>query len=441
MSATLPEAAPASALLGAANRRIIAIAAILLALLVPHWLIADLIGEREARSEGVKREIGNSWGQPQTAMGPVLVVPWRAPVSRDANGVMVHRRGAVAVLPTELRAEAALAPETRRRGLFEATVYAARLGFTGRFTVPEVVVPDVPEAELLWAEAHLLAGSTELRPAGLAPPIRMDGRVIEAGEAEYEHALCGPQEALRWPLGLDGPPARPIAVELEMDLRGSSGLHLVPLARRAGIAVSGSWATPSFAGAELPVRSQVEADRFEAAWDTGTRLPLVRRSLGVCRTSGTPNTVGVELLEAVPTYRMVSRASKYTFFILALTFVTVGIFETLAKLRLHPVQYGLLGASVVLFPLLLLAVGEPLGFGIAYAVSAAAVVAQASAYTAATTGRWAVGAGMAAVLAALFAFLHVVLSLESYALLAGTLALFLALSVVMAVTRRVRWAA
>jgi inner membrane protein len=142
----------------------------------------------------------------------------------------------------------------------------------------------------------------------------------------------------------------------------------------------------------------VEEAGFRAEWATGTRLPLVRRSLGGCRHGGPSvhaTAIGVDLLEAVPTYRMVSRASKYTAFFLLLTFVTCALFELTARIRLHPLQYGLLGASVVL----------------------------------------------AGVLTALFGFLHVVLSLEAYALLVGTPALFLVLSVVMAATRHVRWAA
>jgi inner membrane protein len=124
---------------------------------------------------------------------------------------------------------------------------------------------------------------------------------------------------------------------------------------------------------------------------------------------------------------------------LALAFVTYVLFELLAGLRIHIVQYGLLGCSVVMFPLLLLAIGEPLGFAAAYAASTLAVMAQASLYTAAVTGRRALAAIFAGVLAALFGFLYVVLSLESLALLVGTLALFTVLSVVMAATRKVEW--
>ncbi len=151
-------------------------------------------------------------------------------------------------------------------------------------------------------------------------------------------------------------------------------------------------------------------------------------------------TVGVALLEAVPTYRIVSRAAKYGMFFLALAFVTCGCFEMLARVRIHPVQYALLGASVVLFPLLLLpALGEAIGFTAAYA-AAAAVALQASAYVGAVTRGGLLEAAMAGVLGVLFVFLYVVLSLEAWSLLVGALALFLALSVVMAVTRRVEWA-
>jgi inner membrane protein len=348
------------------------------------------------------------------------------------------------VLPTTLRAQADLLPETRRRGIFEATVYLARLGLTGSFALPEVTVPGVPEAELIWSEAYLLAGSNELRPAGMAPPLVFDGRSVLPGEIEPESGLCGPNEALRWPLGLDAAPepGRSLAFETRLELRGSSYFGIVPLARRSSVAVASTWPTPSFRGAELPARSSVEEWGFEAEWNTGLRVPVVRRNLAACRNGEglLAQAVGVDLPEAVPTYRMVSRASKYTLFFLALTFVTCAIFELTANVRLHAVQYGLLGASVVLFPLLLLAIGEPLGFGAAYAIATAMVVGQASLYTAVVT-RVSLGAVLGAVLASLFGFLHVVLSLEAYALLVGALALFTALSIVMAVTRKVRWAA
>ena len=126
---------------------------------------------------------------------------------------------------------------------------------------------------------------------------------------------------------------------------------------------------------------------------------------------------------------------------MALSFLTYFLFEALSGQRIHLVQYGLLGLSISLFALILVSVAEPLGFAPAYAISAAAVLAQASLYTWSVTGRPRLAAVFAGVLALLFSFLYVVLSLEAYSLLAGTAALFAILSVIMAVTRRVDWSA
>jgi len=424
--------------------KVVAVIAILVGLLLPQLMISDLINERESRRDTVQSEIGRAWAGPQTLIGPVLVLPWRAQVQQDPNGAAVYQRGSLTILPATLRAHADLMPETRRRGLFEATVYVASASLAGSFVLPDISVPGMSEAELLWQDAYLLAGSNELRPAGMTPAMSFDGRTIPPGEIEPDTDFCGPPDSLRWPLGLGGTPeqGRAIPFEVLMELRGSRSFRIAPVARRSTVTMASTWQSPSFSGAELPARSSIDDVGFEAEWNSGTQTALVHRNAGGCRSDVglARRAVGVELMEAVPTYRMVSRASKYTLLFLVLTFVTCAIFELTAKVKLHAVQYGLLGVSVVLFPLLLLAFGEPLGFTTAYAIAAAMVVGQASIYTWVVT-RLSLGLVLAGVLTALFTFLHVVLRLDAYALLVGTLALFVALSIVMAVTRKVRWTA
>lgn len=151
--------------------------------------------------------------------------------------------------------------------------------------------------------------------------------------------------------------------------------------------------------------------------------------------------VGVDLLEAVPTYRMIHRASKYGILFVVLSFTVYGLIELLSVARIHTIQYGLLGVSVTLFPLLLVSFAEPLGYGAGYWIGAAFVLTQASLYTAAVTRRMVPTAIFATVLGGLFGFLYVLLSLETYSLLVGSVALFLVLSAVMAVTQRVDWRA
>lgn len=422
------------------------VALLLLAMLVPHWMVAGVIEEREGRQAEVQAEIAASWGPAQTALGPVLVVPYRVGVPRQVGepvGPPHVRRGAVTVVPTRLRAEARLAPETRRRGLFGAVVYGAEVAMEGAFSVPPLAEPE-PGAELLWREAHLVAGATDLRSlGGEGPRLSWDGGPLAEGSGDGSPGAlaCHGFDLVRWEAGLAGPPPadRAIPFRAAMSLRGTASFRVAALARRTDLDLSGAWATPTFGGASLPVRSEVTEAEFRAAWAHGSGQPVVRGG-DPCREARTPGGgVGVALLEAVPTYRMVSRASKYAAMFLALSFLTYALFELVGRARIHLVQYALLGCSVVLFPLLLLAFGEPLGFAPGYAVGSALVAAQASLYTWSVTRSARLAALFAAVLGALFAFLFVVLSLETYALLSGAVALFGALSLVMLATRRVDW--
>jgi inner membrane protein len=209
-----------------------------------------------------------------------------------------------------------------------------------------------------------------------------------------------------------------------------------------------SWPTLSFTGTNLPLDYDIRANGADAHWQlAGAAAAAGWRSAAGCEAAAQilgfdrDNQVGITLQEAVPTYLMVSRAAKYGVYFLALGFLTLFLFEALSRVRIHLVQYGMVGLSLSLFALLLISIAEPLGFTLAYAISAAAVIAQASLYTLSVLGRRRLAGVFAGVLGALFAFLYVVLSLDAYALLTGTVGLFAALSVVMAATRRVNWAA
>ncbi|WP_426956849.1 cell envelope integrity protein CreD [Muricoccus radiodurans] len=417
--------------------KLVLVGTLLLVMLIPDAMISSVIRERESYQHQVRADIARSWGPAQSIQGPVLILPTRslAPRLPNETGPIRYERGTITILPARLRAEARLAPERRKRGLFEAVVYSTDVALSGSFTIPALNLP--PETEALWREAHLLSGATDLRAASDDARLTWDGRALTTGETEANG--CRGFELLRWNLGLEeAPPAdRSIAFQGTMPLRGTGSLHLLTRARRAELELSAPWSTPSFTGSGLPIRSDVTENAFTASWSEAGSAALIRT--GPFCESGTRQ-VGVELLEAVPTYRMVSRASKYAIMFLALSFLTYVLFELIARVRIHLIQYGLLGLSVVLFPLLLLAFGEPLGFAAAYAISAGAVMAQACAYTAAVTRRIGLAAVFAGVLGALFGFLYVTLSLENYALLTGAVALFAALSLVMMVTRRVDWA-
>jgi inner membrane protein len=142
---------------------------------------------------------------------------------------------------------------------------------------------------------------------------------------------------------------------------------------------------------------------------------------------------------AFESYRIVERAMHYNALVAALVFTAFFLFETLGRLRLHAVHYGLVGAALGLFYLALLALGEFVGPDWAYlgaAVAAAALIVLYSAAILRSRGRAGV---MGALLAGVYGMLYLVLRLEDLALLAGTATLFAALAAVMFFTRQVDW--
>jgi inner membrane protein len=434
--------------------RVAMILALLLLMQIPLRLLSGLIGEREERQAEVLAGFRHGWGPDQAVFGPILAVPyaWVEPPARvGLPATTMH--GWLRVLPSRLQVVATLTPETRRRGLFHAVVYTASVALSGALTIPVIDTSATPGAVIDWAGARVAIGASDLR--GMAPDARMDWngeqRTLDLAE---DAGFCRPGQ-LSVPAGFSTAPGPGMAIPFRtaLTLRGTDSFRVVPLGRQIEMRVTSDWPTPSFVGADLPVHADIDADKgFDARWDIAGASGVTRSSPrdqmdGDCGATSSQTLddidarVGVQLQEAVPTYLMVSRAAKYGVLFLTMSYLTLFLFEMLSGVRIHIVQYGLLGLSVSLFALLLISIAEPLGFGAAYAISTVAVLAQSSLYTLSVVRRRRLAWVFCGVMAGLFAFLYVVLSLNSYALLAGTVALFLALSVVMLATRRVNWSA
>jgi inner membrane protein len=248
------------------------------------------------------------------------------------------------------------------------------------------------------------------------------------------------------PVPLDGPPTadRPVIIKTNLDLRGSGSFDVVPVAGQTRLDVSAPWHAPGFTGSALPLRSEINPAGFRAAWDMSGPMGSSRVHLATspddCLLGQTSEDfaaaqAGVTLVQAMSTYHAVERTSKYTVLFLTLSFLTYSLFETLSGVPISVVRYALLGFSVSLFALLLVSLAEPLGFTVGYAISAALVSLQGALFTASVTRRVRLAVIFIVVQAIMFVALYIIINLETYALLAGSGLLFVALSTVMAATR------
>jgi inner membrane protein len=235
-------------------------------------------------------------------------------------------------------------------------------------------------------------------------------------------------------------PDASIPFQATINVRGTGALRQLLHGKELDATVSSSWPSPSFSGNLLPTTSTVTSDGFEARWQTADyAAPSLWRAQKVMEDGSRASCAVVDLIEPVPVYRTIHRASKYAILFIVLAFAAYFLFETISGVRIHFVQYGLMGLSLSLFGLLLLSFSEPLGYSMGYAVSSLLVLLQASIYTGAVSRRLSHAGIFAGMLACLFGFLYVVLGLEIYALLVSSLALFVLLTVLMALAQWVDW--
>ena len=431
---------------GSPSLKVLAIVLLIVAFLLPVFLVYDVIGEREERYRSVVAEIGNSWGGPQRVTGPILVVPFRVPAERRADGTQpppIERQ--LTILPDQYKVAASAAPETRRRGLFEAVVYTVDLDLSGQFLIGDAAGLAGPEATIDWGAAYLYVGVADPRSIREGASLRWGGQDLpfQPGAPGELGQMLGAGMTLRLP-GLSAAAAQsaiPFATTLR--LNGSERIDFLPLGRSTQVTARSNWPDPSFDGTFLPVRSSIGAQGFTAEWELsyfGRGYPQAWvGGQGDYLSAVSGSAFGVRFFQPVNAYQQTERSAKYGMLFIVFTFTLFFLFETVARLRIHVFRYGLVGLSLCLFYLLLLSFAEQIGFAGAYAIGAAAVVAQIVLYCQPVLGTWKRSLVLGALLAILYSALYALMQLEDLALLLGSLGLFLALSAVMYTTRRIDW--
>jgi inner membrane protein len=412
---------------------------LILLFLLPLQLVRELVGERAWRQYEVEQEIGQLWGPNQIVSGPLIVLP-----VAEASG----QRGQLFLLPETLTVDGTLAPEARKRGLFEALVYQADLKVTASFRIPKPETLGLQDRQPQWQEARLLVRATELAGLSGSVPVALGpSNGLGGGDTQLKPAtLVKEAGALEAPLaGLK--PGDSLSLAFRLTLNGSRSFQIVPVGETSEIRLASTWPHPSFGGAGLPTESEITAGGFTAQWQASAfaeGLPtawvvkahqLATDSLQQLDYAA----LGVSLIQPVDAHVMSERAVKYALFVLALVFAAVFLFEIAGGRPLHPVQYLLVGAAETLFYLLLLSLSEAIGFDPAYWLASAATILLIAFYLAVSLGSWKRGAALGLGLTAVKTYLYVTLASEDFALLSGSLALFLLLAALMLATRKVDW--
>jgi len=406
-----------------------------LVLLIPAALIQGLITEREQRRDSAVFEASDKWGESQIIAGPILTVPYKNLI-KDDKGNLVSVIEYAHFLPENLTINAELFPEIRYRGIYEMILYNSKLQLRGNFAPPDFNKFNIPLENILWKDMFLALGVSDLKGIRNNITINWNGEELVANPGIESKDILATGISVKPKIATS---SENYVFAVDLDLNGSSEIGFVPAGKETKVSVSSQWGNPSFVGEFLPSDRLVQHDQFNAEWKVfHLNRNYPQQWLG-SQHKIMESTFGVKLLLPIDEYQKTMRTAKYAIMFIALTFLTFFLTEVLSKKVIHPIQYILIGLALILFYTLLLSFSEHVRFNSAYLIASAAIVVLIAAYTKSVLSNNIATAIIAGILIILYGFLYIILQLQDYALLLGSIGLFIILAIVMYVTRKIDW--
>lgn len=414
---------------------------IALLLLIPTSMIRGLIYEREQTKNQAITEVGSKWGGQQTISGPFISIPYNKYVkeysTKDSKEKVVVMREFIHILPNELSIEGMMDPEQRNRGIYDIVVYNSKLNVKGKFAQVNFAELDIPIGDIQFDKARLVVGIDDLRGIEQQVDLNWNERkyAFNPGVASNDIVSSG----INTLVNFNSSDSSTYTFSFNLDLKGSQLLYFTPVGKVTDIKVSSAWANPSFNGAFLPDQREVSDRGFTANWNV---LHLNRNYPQIW--TGNKNSIaesafGIDLLLPVDNYQKSHRSIRYAILFIAFTFLVFFFIEVLNKVFIHPIQYILVGIALVVFYTLLLSLSEHLNYNVAFVTSAVATLFLIAGYVKAILKSTQLTALISGILLVLYTFIFVIIQLQDFALLIGSIGIFIILGLVMYFSRKIDW--
>lgn len=417
------------------------IVVIALILLIPTSMIENLIGERERTQNEAIREVSSKWGEEQTISGPFISIPYKRYVKefsqKDSVEKIVELKEYLHVLPSELKVSGDINPEKRYRGIYEIVVYNSNLNISGSFSKFDFAATDIPSKNIQFNKAEFVVGIDDLR--GIEEQVNLSWNDEEVSFNPGVSSNDIVRSGINALLTLEPGDSSSYNFNLSLDLKGSQLLYFTPVGKVTDITMESEWANPSFNGAFLPDNREVSPSGFTANWNVlhlNRNYPQIwagnRHSIG-------SSSFGIDLLLPVDNYQKSYRSIRYAILFIGFTFLVFFFIEVMNKVFIHPIQYLLVGVALVVFYTLLLSLSEHLKYNLAFIVSAVSTLLLIAGYVKAILKSGKLTLLLSGILTVLYAFIFVIIQLQDYALLIGSIGIFIILALVMYFSRKIDW--
>lgn len=421
-----------------------------LVLLIPLEFVKSLIFERSNRQEEVISEINDKWGESVYFYGPILKIPYvvfeeTLSINQKTNETVKQQKAITKYayfFPELLNAKSNVTTKLLNRNNYESVVYSSQMDFRGQYIQPDFSSKNIPSENIQWNKATILIKTTNLKSIKDAVKINLGGKKWTF-EPVYSSNLNDSTQALETGF-IDLKNTLKTAAnsfDFRINYNGSKQIKMVPIGKTTHLSMQSSWASPSFSGNFLPddKTKKISNKGFAANW----KILHINRAFSQQFFETLPDLAtyafGVDFVIPVNQYQQNERAAKYGFLVIGLTFLVFFLIQSISKIRIHIFQYAMIGLALILFYTLLISITEHSSFTKAYLISALAIIALISLYSVSILKGRKFPMFIAAALTALYTFIYVIIQLENYALLVGSVGLFAILAGVMYFSRKIDW--
>ena len=422
-------------------------------LLIPLVYIENLITERKSRQESVVNEINQQWGNEVLVYGPILKVPYKTykektvtdKITKQIYTETIEEIQYAYFFPENLDIKSNINPEMKKRGIYTTAVFQSEMTITGSFIKPDFKEIEVNPESILWNKSKIIIQTSNVKGVHQAD-LKVNGSGYNLEAKFKESNTFNLERATMYSLETqylkedDMLFENNLSFDLTFDVKGSQDISFIPIGKQTEAQITSNWKTANFFGEFLPYNGdKVTENGFDAKW----KILDINRPFSQSNFDHLPDlkafSFGVNFMIPVDEYLQSERSAKYGFLVIALTFLVFFLIQTMSKINIHPFQYLMIGLALTMFYTLLISISEHSTFLKAYLIAGISVVLLITLYSKSILKTLKFPLLIGTSLTALYTFIYVIIQLENYALLVGSIGLFLILAIVMFVSRKINW--
>ncbi|MGJ8667665.1 MAG: cell envelope integrity protein CreD [Patiriisocius sp.] len=427
--------------------RMLVVGFLLIVLLIPLEFVKELIYERSTRQAEVIQEINEKWGNEVILSGPILKLPYNTyktekvfdQVSKKYETVTETIPNVAYIFPDDLNIASQVDSKPLNRSIYESVVYTSDISVSGKFPKLELSERDIKAEDILWDKAAVIIQTSNIKGIRSTLEVTLGDQKL-AMNPKYDTSYLNTIQS-EFIQGLKANAESEINFNFNLKINGSESLKFIPIGKETKVTMNSNWHSPSFDGKYLPIDGsrEITPDGFSASWE----VYQINRQFEQIFYNKLPELTGfafgTKLVIPVDEYQKSERTAKYGFMVIGLTLLVFLMIQIVSKIYIHPFQYVMIGLALVMFYTLLISISEHSSFLKAYVIAAGAVLGLVTLYSRAILKGFKFPLLIATSLASLYGFIYVIIQLENYALLVGSIGLFLILAIIMFASRRIEW--